>query len=109
MIRLTGILKAFGMIVFVLMLFFLMMEIFTYPSLFYWWRGDYLVGGFVAILVIAIIFAMRSRESLSERAEYQERTTAKGGAAKSILRATLVAFGAFLLFGLIGLTVGRWL
>ena len=107
MIRLTGILKAFGIIIFVLMLFVLMIEIFGHLSLLYWWRGDYLIGGFVALLIIAIILAIRSRESLSERAEHEERTEAKGRAVKSILRATIVVFGAFLLFILIGITGGH--
>lgn len=62
--RLIGILAAVGTVVAAAGGLLLMLWIIGQPELVLWWRAEYVIGGFVAILIGAIALASRSRKAV---------------------------------------------
>jgi len=61
------------------------------PNLVSWWRAEYLIGGFIALLIGAVVWASRSKKSAAAAAEQN------GGTAISFAKGIGVALGAVLL------------
>jgi len=89
--RPTGILGAIGTIVFAVVLLAVMLWVIGQPNLVSWWRAEYLIGGFIALLIGAVVWASRSKKSATAAAKEA------GGAAKSFAKSIGVALGAVLL------------
>ncbi len=87
MMRPAGILGAIGIIALTSALLLLMLWIMGQPSLVHWWRVEYLMAGFIAMLIGAVLLARRARGHRAETA----------GAGVSLAKGIGVVFGAVLL------------
>jgi hypothetical protein len=65
--RLIGILGAIGTIVFAVVLLAVMLWVIGQPNLVSWWRAEYLIGGFVAMLIGAIVWIAEVKSLLQRR------------------------------------------
>ena len=90
----TGILRAIGTIVFAVVLLAVMLWVIGQPNLVSLWRAEYLIGGFIALLVGAVVWASRSKMSATADAKETKETD---GAAISFAKGIGVALGAVLL------------
>jgi hypothetical protein len=61
------------------------------PNLVSWWRAEYLIGGFVALLIGAVVWASRSKKSATAPANQT------GGTAIAFAKGIGVTLGAVLL------------
>ena len=66
MMRPAGILGAIGIIALTSALLLLMLWIMGQPSLVHWWRAEYLMAGFIALLIGAVLLARRARGHRAE-------------------------------------------
>ena len=73
--HLIGIIKAFLAIVFFAILIVGMFSLIGHPELVSWWRAEYLIGGFSALLVGVVIQAICTRKSSKISAEKPVETT----------------------------------
>jgi sugar phosphate permease len=67
--RTTGILGAIGAIALAGAILVLMFWLLGEPRLVHWWRSEYLMAGFIALLVSAVLLARRSRKPRAEPAQ----------------------------------------
>lgn len=88
--RPTGILGAIGAIILAIALFGVMLWVIGQPSLVSWWRAEYLIGGFVALLIGAVVLANPSKKSAIA-------TAGETGVAISFGKGIGIALGAVLL------------
>jgi sugar phosphate permease len=89
--RPAGILGAIGAIALASALLVLMVWLLGEPSLVQWWRSEYLMAGFIAMLVSAVLLARRSRKPKAEPAQ------GVGQAGRALAKGLGIVFGAILL------------
>jgi hypothetical protein len=89
--RLAGILGAIAAVVLASAVLVLMFWLLGEPSLVQWWRWEYLMAGFIAMLVSAVLLARRSRKPKVEPAQ------GLGHAGLSLAKGLGLVFGAVLL------------
>lgn len=89
--RTAGVLGAIGAIALAGAILVLMFWLLGEPSLVHWWRSEYLMAGFIALLVSAVLLARRSRKPKAESAQ------GVGQAGLSLAIGLGIVFGAVLL------------
>jgi hypothetical protein len=91
MTRPTGILGAIGTVFLAAALLALMLWFVGQPNLVSWWRAEYLIAGFIVMLIGAVGLARRSQKAAT--------STAQGarGALASLVKGIGVVLGALLL------------
>jgi hypothetical protein len=97
MTRPTGILGAIGVVFLAAALLALMLWLVGQPNLVSWWRAEYLIGGFVVMLIGAVDLARRSKQSATSTAQKAP------GALASLVKGIGIVLGALLLLLLFAL------
>lgn len=94
-----SIVKAFLAIVFVAILIVGIFSIIGHPEWVSWWRAEYLIGGFTALLIGAVIRAIRTRKSskISEETPVETTITALFKGAGVVFTAILLMLITYLL------------
>lgn len=97
--RFMDIIKAFLAIVFVAILIVGIFSIIGHPEWVSWWRAEYLISGFTALLIGAVVRAIRTRKSskISEETPVETATNAFFKGAGFVFAAILLILITYLL------------